>query len=118
MLPTEAGTTRPSARRVAVIAPAESISDMIQPPKISPPGLVSAGIARVRAASSPRGSAAAPAFCSVSGDIAQIPSGCRDASVMSDMGRLYCDAIIKLYQIVKYWYLCGALHKRRADAAR
>ena len=55
MLLTEAVTTRPSARRVAVIAPAESISDMIQPPKMSPEWLVSAGIARVRAANSPRG---------------------------------------------------------------
>ena len=55
MLLTAAVTTRPSARRVAVIAPAASISDMIQPPKISPDGLVSAGIAKVRAASSPRG---------------------------------------------------------------
>jgi hypothetical protein len=44
MLLTDAVTTRPSARRVAVIAPATSINDMIQPPKISPDGLVSAGI--------------------------------------------------------------------------
>src|SRR5205085_4512979 len=41
--------------RVAVIAPAESISDISQPPKMSPDGLVSAGIAKVRAANSPRG---------------------------------------------------------------
>src|SRR5207302_1103110 len=79
MLPTEAVTTRPSAHRVAVIAPAASISDMIQPPKMSPLGLVSAGIARVRAASSPRGSpAATDAAASVSG-IARLPCGCRDA---------------------------------------
>jgi hypothetical protein len=31
MLLTDAVTTRPSARRVAVIAPATSINDMIQP---------------------------------------------------------------------------------------
>jgi len=52
---TAAVTTRPSLRRVAVIAPAASISDMIQPPKMSPAGFVSAGIAKVRAANSPRG---------------------------------------------------------------
>src|SRR3954464_3147929 len=52
-------TTRPSARSVAVIFPALSISAMSQPPKMSPRGLVSAGIARVRLASPPRGAAAA-----------------------------------------------------------
>jgi hypothetical protein len=55
---TEAVTTRPSARCVAVIAPAESIIDMIQPPKMSPAGLVSQGIAKARTASSPRGRSA------------------------------------------------------------
>jgi hypothetical protein len=35
--------------------PGESISDMIQPPKMSPLGLLSAGIASVRDASSPFG---------------------------------------------------------------
>src|SRR6266853_600414 len=52
MLLTAAVTTRPPARLVAVIAAAASISDMIQPPNMSPLGLVSAGIARVRAARS------------------------------------------------------------------
>src|SRR3954462_497636 len=52
---TAAVTTRSCAQRVAVIAPAASIWAMIQPPKMSPDGLMSAGIARVRAASSPRG---------------------------------------------------------------
>src|SRR5712691_10427671 len=79
MLPTEAVTTRPSARRVAVIAPAESISDIIQPPKISPLGLVSAGIASVRAASSPRGSADVRGLPSrpLLGRISQLPCGRR-----------------------------------------
>src|SRR5713226_5360915 len=76
MLLTAAVTTRPFARRVAVIAPAASISDMIQPPNISPLGLVSAGIARVRAASSPRGCGGLRrrASRSVQGDIAQLRS--------------------------------------------
>src|SRR3954452_13331559 len=52
---TAAVTTRPCAQLVAVMAPAASIWAMIQPPKMSPDGLMSAGIARVRAASSPRG---------------------------------------------------------------
>src|SRR3954454_11190996 len=52
---TAAVTTRSCAQRVAVIAPAASIWAMIQPPKMSPDGLMSAGIARVRAASSPLG---------------------------------------------------------------
>jgi hypothetical protein len=56
MFDTETVTTRPPACGVADIFPAESISAMIQPPKMSPLGLQSAGIARVREASSPRGS--------------------------------------------------------------
>src|SRR5207237_7513274 len=55
MFETETVTTRPPARGVADIFPAESISAMIQPPKMSPRGLQSAGIARVRDASSPLG---------------------------------------------------------------
>jgi hypothetical protein len=46
----------PAACGVADIFPAESIKAMIQPPKMSPLGLQSAGIARVRDASSPLGS--------------------------------------------------------------
>jgi hypothetical protein len=38
-------TTRPFARRVAAALPARSICDTNQPPKISPCGLVSIGIA-------------------------------------------------------------------------
>src|SRR5205814_9835576 len=56
MFETETVTTRPPACGVADILPAESISAMIQPPKMSPLGLQSAGIARVRNASSPLGS--------------------------------------------------------------
>src|SRR5580704_9306730 len=56
MFETETVTTRPPACGVADIFPAESISAMIQPPKMSPLGLQSAGIARVRDASSPLGS--------------------------------------------------------------
>src|SRR5436190_13898473 len=56
MFETATVTTRPPACGVADILPAESIKDMIQPPKISPFGLLSAGIARVREASSPFGS--------------------------------------------------------------
>jgi hypothetical protein len=56
MLDTETVTTRPPACGVADILPAESISAMIQPPKMSPRGLQSAGIASVREASSPFGS--------------------------------------------------------------
>ena len=47
--------TRPPARRAASMAPAASISAMIQPPNMSPAGLVFAGIARTRDARSPRG---------------------------------------------------------------
>jgi hypothetical protein len=56
MFDTATVTTRPPACGVADILPAESIKDMIQPPKISPFGLLSAGIAKVREASSPFGS--------------------------------------------------------------
>ena len=55
MFETATVTTRPPAWGVADIFPAESISDMIQPPKMSPLGLLSAGIASVRDASSPFG---------------------------------------------------------------
>ena len=64
--------TRPCANAVAVIPPATSINDMIQPPKMSPAGLVSAGIARVRTASSPLASAGVPSAGAVSVDIARI----------------------------------------------
>src|SRR5271168_863434 len=56
MFETETVTTRPPACGVADIFPAESISAIIQPPKMSPLGLQSAGIARVREANSPLGS--------------------------------------------------------------
>src|SRR6202043_2036018 len=56
MFDTDTVTTRPPACGVADIFPAESISAMIQPPKMSPLGLQSAGIASVRDASSPLGS--------------------------------------------------------------
>ena len=45
------------ARALAVMPPAMSICDISQPPKMSPLGLASAGMARVRIASSPFGSA-------------------------------------------------------------
>src|SRR6056297_32107 len=50
--------TRPWARRHAGTAPAKSIWARSQPPKMSPLGLVSAGIAIVRKAGSPGGGAA------------------------------------------------------------
>ena len=56
MFDTETVTTRPAACGVADIFPAASIRDMIHPPKISPLGLQSAGMAKVREASSPLGS--------------------------------------------------------------
>ena len=49
--------TRPWARADAVTPPAISICEITQPPKMSPAGLASAGIAKVRIASSPFGSA-------------------------------------------------------------
>ena len=52
--------TRPLAAQVALSPPATSISDMIQPPKISPAGLVSAGMASVRTDSSPLGPSGDP----------------------------------------------------------
>src|SRR5262249_22766022 len=45
-------TTRPHARRVAIVVPARSIWQSSQPPKMSPCGLVSAGIAIARKAGS------------------------------------------------------------------
>src|ERR1700688_4057017 len=50
-------TTRPLARRVATVLPAKSICDSSQPPKISPAGLASAGIAMARSAGSDCGGA-------------------------------------------------------------
>lgn len=63
--------TRPCTYADAAMAPAESISDMIQPPNMSPAGLVSAGMARTREASSPRG---AGKSCGVSADHASASS--------------------------------------------
>src|SRR5687768_239896 len=40
--------TRPRARRIAALPPARSISPISQPPKMSPEGLASAGMAVVR----------------------------------------------------------------------
>src|SRR5262245_42665471 len=48
--------TRPPARRMAATAPARSICAISQPPKISPFGLASAGMAKVRSAGSRAGS--------------------------------------------------------------
>src|ERR1700692_1325560 len=48
-------TTRPPACRTATVAPARSIWQSSQPPKISPCGLVSAGMAMVRIAGSVSG---------------------------------------------------------------
>ena len=48
-------TVRPPASRLVVMPAAASIEAMIQPPNISPAGLVSAGIASWRTASSPFG---------------------------------------------------------------
>src|ERR1700722_16599411 len=50
-------TTRPLARLVATVLPARSICDNNQPPKISPAGLASAGIAMARSAGSVFGGA-------------------------------------------------------------
>src|SRR5580698_9696883 len=54
-LDTAAVATRPRASVPAETPAARSISDMIQPPKMSPAGLVSAGIATVRSDRSPFG---------------------------------------------------------------
>ena len=64
--------TRPCATAPAAMPPATSIRDMSQPPKTSPEGFVSAGIARVRTASSPLASAGVPFAGAVSVDIACI----------------------------------------------
>src|SRR5215831_18727880 len=48
-------TQRPLARRVAAVPPARSICDNSQPPKMSPCGLASAGMAMARKAGSARG---------------------------------------------------------------
>src|SRR5712691_4485532 len=120
MLLTAAVTTRPPARLVAVIAPAASISDMIQPPNKSPLGLVSAGIARVRAASSPGGcfGPEKPASRSVWDDIAQLLVCCRGASGYGTIwAELWCTAINKLWAIVEYRCFHDALRKIRADDA-
>src|SRR5882672_6271213 len=55
MLEAATVTVRPPARWVVVMPAAASMEAMIQPPNISPAGLVSAGIASWRAARSPRG---------------------------------------------------------------
>jgi hypothetical protein len=53
---TAAVTTRVRARSPARMPAARSICAITHPPKISPAGLASAGIARVRSVSSPSGS--------------------------------------------------------------
>src|SRR5271170_7168698 len=55
MLWTAMVATRPSARWPAKMPPEMSICASTHPPKISPLGLVSAGMASVRVVSSPRG---------------------------------------------------------------
>src|SRR6185312_12731363 len=54
-LDTAAVATRPFASELAATPAAKSMRDMIQPPKMSPAGLVSAGMATVRSDNSPRG---------------------------------------------------------------
>src|SRR5690606_7772826 len=58
MASTATVTTRPLTRSTAAMAPAMSIWLITQPPKISPAGLVSAGMARVRMVRAPLGSVA------------------------------------------------------------
>src|SRR5215510_12427014 len=55
MAATATVVTRPLDRRTAVTAPATSICAISQPPKMSPLGLVSAGMGTVRMAGSPWG---------------------------------------------------------------
>src|SRR5579862_7791660 len=55
MASTATVTTRPLARRTAATPPAISIWDIIQPPKMSPLALASAGMAMVRSAGSRAG---------------------------------------------------------------
>src|SRR5215813_7736321 len=52
MASTATVATRPRARRLAATAPARSICAISQPPKISPFGLASAGMAKLRSAGS------------------------------------------------------------------
>ena len=52
---------RPFARRVATVPPARSICDSSQPPKMSPCGLASAGIAMARSVGSQGGGASSVA---------------------------------------------------------
>src|SRR3954447_6486758 len=59
-----------SANRVVVMPAAASIEAMIQPPNMLPAGLVWAGIAKCRAASSPRGRTAWSAECWLGGVVA------------------------------------------------
>ena len=67
--------TRPWARWLAVIPPAISICARTQPPKMSPLGFASAGMAKVRMASSPLGDACA------------VPEGTADSA----LGTLFFD---------------------------
>src|SRR5262245_56847072 len=69
-------TVRPFARRVAAMVPARSICDSSQPPKMSPCGLASAGIAIARSAGSHWG-----------GRSELVPAG------MGDLNRLMCSLI-------------------------
>ena len=62
---------RPPARRQAVTPPARSICAISQPPKMSPLGLVSAGMATVRIAGSPGGGASVSVTCGSSRPIAR-----------------------------------------------
>src|ERR1700730_18385544 len=59
--------TRPLARRVAPVLPARSICDNSQPPKISPAGLASAGIAMARSAGSDCGGASVASLALIVG---------------------------------------------------
>ena len=54
MASTATVATRPAARWVAMLEAARSICDISQPPKMSPAGLASAGMAMVRITGSPR----------------------------------------------------------------
>src|SRR5580698_5037057 len=77
-LDTAAVATRPRASVPAETPAARSISDMIQPPKMSPAGLVSAGIATVRSDRSPFGWIAAlvMAWAPVRGHVIGIGGRC------------------------------------------
>src|ERR1700686_3868880 len=97
-------TTRPPACRTATVAPARSIWQSSQPPKISPCGLVSAGMAMVRIA----GSASGGTSTAVEGPAVGSDIGLQSALMDANLTTLAHLAISSVTNLLNWAVVSGA----------